>query len=229
LLTSVGNNVNNDVAALWIDEGDRPMPRAIFFHRRAEAAPHQISILSNLYEPMAYPLFWPTGGIGWAEDRRFNGVRFSQVDYYKQLILREPRFPMLGRLMCEYICDMYSRCEDERLAFIRNNRRDPLPDDHDDPEDYLDHRFLPRSFHGSMAWSSEMVSRCHALAKFRGNGTFFITMTCNPAWPEITAALRPHQDPLERPDVIQRVWRVKSAEFIQCLKKLFPVRKNMFS
>lgn len=152
-------------------------------------------------------------------------IRFSQIDYYKQLILREPRFPTFGRLMCEYICDMYSRCEDERLSFIRNNRRDPAPDEDLDPEDYLDHRFLPRTFHGSYAWSSEMVSRCHALARAKGDGTFFITMTCNYNWPEITTALHPNQTAHDRPDVVMRVWRVKLSQMVNRLKKLYPVRE----
>jgi len=47
----------------------------MFIHRLTEAGPTKIDILSNLYEPFAYPLFWPEGGLGWSEDRMFNGVR----------------------------------------------------------------------------------------------------------------------------------------------------------
>lgn len=131
--------------------------------------------------------------------------------------------------MCEYICDMYSRCEDERLAFIRLNRRDPEPEQGLEPEEYWDNRFLPRTFHGSLAWSSEMVARCHALARARGQGTFFITMTCSVDWPEIRAALHPNQGPEDRADVIMRVWHIKLAKFVARLKKLFPVQSFMLT
>jgi len=48
-------------------------------------------------------------------------------------------------------------------------------------------------------------------------------MTCNLEWPEIQRALQPGQPALERPDVIQRVWRVKLAAFVRRLGTLFPV------
>lgn len=118
---------------------------------------------------------------------------------------------------------MYSRTEDERLNFIRLNRRDPQADDDIDAEDYLDHRFLPRTFHGSIAWASEMVGRCHALAKAKGNGTFFITITCNEQWPEIQNALLHGQRAEDRPDVVMRVWKAKLSQFMLKIKKYFPV------
>jgi hypothetical protein len=111
--------------------------------------------------------------------------------------------------MCEYVCDMYSRAEDESLNFIRLNRRDPFTDDDVEPENYLDHKFLLRTFHGSSAWASEMVSRCHALSKAKGDGTFLITVTCNKRWPEIQAALYPGPGAEDQPDVVMRVWKAK--------------------
>jgi hypothetical protein len=218
-----GHTGTGEVAALWVNKGDRAKPRSVQIHRRVDATPQQISILSPLYEPLSYPLFWPSGGIGWSEDRKFFGQKLSQIDYYKYLILHEPRFAIFGRLTCEYLCDMYSRTEDERLNFIRLNRRDTVPDDGIEPEEYQDHKFLPRTFHGSAGWTSEMVGRCHALAKQFGNGTFFITMTCNEEWPEIKSVLRPGQSAADRPDVVVRVFRQKLASFIRTLRIMFPV------
>jgi hypothetical protein len=39
--------------------------------------------------------------------------------------------------------------------------------------------------------------------------TFFVTMTCNPYWPEITDQLLPGQTPQDRPNVIARVYHAK--------------------
>jgi PIF1-like helicase/Helitron helicase-like domain at N-terminus len=42
-----------------------------------------------------------------------------------------------------------------------------------------------------------------------GKPDLFITMTCNPNWPEITAELLPHQSAQDRPDLLARVFKLK--------------------
>ena len=42
-----------------------------------------------------------------------------------------------------------------------------------------------------------------------GKPDVFTTMTCNPKWPEITAALKPCQQPNDRPDLVARVFKMK--------------------
>jgi len=49
--------------------------------------------------------------------------------------------------------------------------------------------YLPASFLGLHCWASEQVSDCLAIAAALGNPTFFVTMTCNPQWLEITSQL----------------------------------------
>ncbi|CAG8585000.1 17547_t:CDS:2 [Gigaspora rosea] len=44
--------------------------------------------------------------------------KISQIDYYRYLIMNEPRFYLLGQLINEYLVDMFSRADDERLQFI---------------------------------------------------------------------------------------------------------------
>src|SRR5579859_1884862 len=46
----------------------------------------------------------------------------------------------------------------------------------------------------------------------------FITMTCNPQWPEITENLGPRQTAQDRPDLVARVFHLKlSALLDDCL------------
>jgi len=71
----VGESVTGDVASLWRENGERTQPRSVFIQRLPEEGASQISILSNLYEPFAYPMFWPTGGLGWSEDQRYAGKK----------------------------------------------------------------------------------------------------------------------------------------------------------
>jgi hypothetical protein len=48
-----------------------------------------------------------------------------------------------------------------------------------------------------------------ALVARYGRPDYFVTMTCNPYWLEITEQLLPGQTPQERPDIVARVYRAK--------------------
>jgi hypothetical protein len=48
-----------------------------------------------------------------------------------------------------------------------------------------------------------------ALVQAYGKPDIFLTMTCNPNWPEILDNLSPGQTPQDRPDLIARVFRAK--------------------
>ena len=50
-----------------------------------------------------------------------------------------------------------------------------------------------------------------AIVQVHGKPTLFITITCNPRWPEILAALLPGQRPEDRPDLVARVFSIKLA------------------
>lgn len=56
-----------------------------------------------------------------------------------------------------------------------------------------------------------------------GNPDIFLTMTCNPNWPEIKEALLPGQSSADRPDIVARVFRQKLA----ALKHLI-LNKDLF-
>ena len=48
---------------------------------------------------------------------------------------------------------------------------------------------------------------------------YFITMTCNPHWPEIEAELKEGQKAQDRPDLVSRVFKLKKDQLIRDLKK----------
>ena len=47
---------------------------------------------------------------------------------------------------------------------------------------------------------------------------FFITMTCNPNWSEITGELRPGETVQNRPDLVARVFKQKKDQLIKDIK-----------
>ena len=48
-----------------------------------------------------------------------------------------------------------------------------------------------------------------AIVRTFGKPDLFVTMTCNPTWPEIAAALLPGQTAQDRPDLVARVFQLK--------------------
>lgn len=53
-----------------------------------------------------------------------------------------------------------------------------------------------------------------AIVRAFGKPDLFVTITCNPAWPEVTQALLPGQRPEDRPDILARVFQMKLKKLI---------------
>lgn len=58
-----------------------------------------------------------------------------------------------------------------------------------------------------------------ALVRQFGKPDLFVTMTCNPSWPEIRGELKQGETPNDRPDLICRVFRLKLKELLHDLEK----------
>ena len=197
-----------------------------------------IPTVSRLWEPLAYPLLFPHGTLGWgligdhhhvtqsANDGDEADVVTTQIWYYRARILREQRFQIFGRLTNEYIVDMFSRDLECRLNYIRTNQLRLRREDAalmDEPDlDSTENIYLPASFLGSRRWASNQIADSLAIAAAKGNPTFFVTMTCNSNWPEIQSQLRPGQDFTDIPAVVVRVFKRKLALLLQTLKTMFP-------
>lgn len=181
---------------------------------------HFMHILSRHYEPLQYPLFFPHGNPGWGISEASNSnsnetddrYQLTQQQWYRSLLLGEPRFCYFGRLTCEYLVDMFSRIEDARLHYLRYGRTlqtsglDHVTDHL--KADWMRNR-LPSSFTGSRAWASEQVADALALARKFGKPTFFITMTTNPNWPEITSNMKPGQVFTDIPVIVCRAFNLR--------------------
>ena len=108
--------------------------RRLIISRRS-GANQAVPTVSRLWEPLAYPLLFPHGTLGWglfgnhqhvthSIDDNNNGedAITTQMWYYQARILREERFRIFGRLANEYIVDMFSRDLECRLNYIRTNQ-----------------------------------------------------------------------------------------------------------
>ncbi|EPQ51598.1 hypothetical protein GLOTRDRAFT_17423, partial [Gloeophyllum trabeum ATCC 11539] len=105
--------------------------RRIIVNREDTSVNIPIPTVSRLWEPLAYPLLFPHGTLGWGvvgdgrdlrHDQREHGLLSaehdsptSQIWHYRARLLREERFHIFGRLANEYIVDMFTRNLECRL------------------------------------------------------------------------------------------------------------------
>jgi hypothetical protein len=219
-LSDVGQN--GDFAVLMHAANSTSInPRSVVVWQNRDAQPTFMPIYSRHYEPLQYPLLFPHGTLGWgltetSSGQYLNTLSLTQREWYRSRLLSDKRFLTFGRLSCEYICDMYSRVEEERLSFIRNSKKTVARASEDGPhvgaEGELDldeqcNITLPSSFMGSKKWASEQTADALALARTYGPPSLFVTMTCNPEWPEIKNALLPGQRACDAPTIIARAFK----------------------
>ena len=146
------------------------------------------------------------------------------------------------RLFQEFCCMAWVTIENQRLNFQRFNqkalradsyksvreateerireagpRADQLyNDDHQNP--LLGRKILAASHMGSKRWFNVRHQDGMAiLRKFGGKPDLFITMTCNPQWPEIKQELMDGQTAQDRPDIVARVFKLKKDQLMRDL------------
>jgi hypothetical protein len=139
--------------------------------------------------------------------------------------LRVNRFMLMARLAQYWLMDLYSRILDQRLSAVRNmntrimmgqNRRasDTLTE-HEEQDrlaaGYVDEpkkeSYLPSSVHGSPRHMTALARNALILVSEFGCPHVFITLTCNPKWPEIVSQLLLGQTAFDRPDVTAAVFK----------------------
>ena len=77
---------------------------------------------------------------------------------------------------------------------------------------------LPATYLGGDRYMRMKMHDIIAISNTIGHPDVFLTMTCNPAWPEITDALFPGQKANDRPDLCNRVFKMKQRILLQYLK-----------
>ncbi|KAG2743144.1 hypothetical protein P692DRAFT_20850601 [Suillus brevipes Sb2] len=124
---------------------------------------------------------------------------------------------------------MYSRTEEQRLAYISQQRKlraEELQDEQ--PEEEFNASIkLPASFVGSRAWTSEQTADAMALGRKFGKPSFFCTMTFNPDWQEVRARLRPGQSASDIPIVVARVFKSRLEKVLHVLRTRFGEKKYL--
>ncbi|GFY00863.1 helitron_like_N domain-containing protein [Trichonephila clavipes] len=134
-------------------------------------------------------------------------------------------------LLLQFLVSMYVKVESERLRFIALNQtklrvenyihlQDAIRNDAElDPNNLGQMVILPSSFVYSVRYLHEYTQDAFISVRNYGRTDLFITMTCNPAWPEITRKLIPGQNSMDRHDLTARVFKIKVQKLVALLTK----------
>ena len=232
---------NGEIAAVIFKESQHARRTAWVYPRAqprgADGSAHRprfLSILDRAYETLQYPLLFFRGQAGWGKDitnqhASGGGEETKEKEpsiyfYARQQILNNPTFPLLPRVVQEWACDTMSRIEDMHLSYLQrpemqkrlstfNNILRPQND-----SDAAVGKRLPLSHHGHPAKRKKAQTEGLAVVARRGKPHLFITVTCNENWKEITENLLANQRPKDRPDLCNRVFKLKLAQILKELR-----------
>ncbi|CDF38542.1 unnamed protein product [Chondrus crispus] len=199
-----------------------------------------ISVSHRVYDPLSYVLLFPNGRDGWYPELRFSSdhdgrrTNITPMMYFGwHFFERAGEFSTIlhaERLFQQYLVDQFCKVEAERLSYLRHNQiqlrsgdytslRDSLGDSgraEDEADAVRAGRLfiLPSTHIGCDRYMRQQMHDIMAISNQIGHPDIFLTMTCNPSWPEITRALLPNQTPQDRPDLCARVFRLKMKDLM---------------
>ncbi|KAL4564801.1 hypothetical protein LXL04_028872 [Taraxacum kok-saghyz] len=165
-------------------------------------------------------------------DRKDRKTVTMREYYCYKFQIREQRNLILlgGRLFQQFVVDTYVKIETSRLDFCRKNQStiraelyqgvvDCVTSGEVQPSMIGQRVVLPASFIGGPRDMRRRFLDAMALVQERGKPDIFLTMTCNPKWPEIQSELLPWQKAEDRPNLVSRVFRAKFEDLKEQLLK----------
>ena len=187
------------------------------------------------YILLHYVLLFPTGTPGWHKGLSYvdndgdrKNTRISMRKYWQYHLHSrthndgETYFsPLLHskRLFQRLIVDVYATLESQELSFHRFNQKKLRADSYTSIQNAIRRDdfdvantgrvILPSTFVGGDRFMHQLLMDSIAIVRHFGKPTIFTTYTCNPTCPEISREMRPREKPLDRPDLVTRVFNMK--------------------
>lgn len=177
----------DEVAAIYDINGhaDRT-PRSITLLPRDLNTHQAIRSCHPMFFSFAYPLLFPTAPTLWEPRFKIENKTITMQQYYLHLLIKEPRFRLSGRLQHQFLLDVFTAIEEERLDYITNTvnariaeRNEILADIEGEEGPQPGRVYLPDSFTNSPRQMRRMIDDGLATVSALNKPTFFITVTCN--------------------------------------------------
>ena len=186
------------------------------------------------FDDLHYILFFPWGRPhGWSVRDKMDYGRTPRAHYKYRFIERvgEPNYIFRGKLLYQkFLIDMYSKVLMQQLRWLSKNQdkiRGAAYQDFKDiadgvipnPEQMGKLIILPSTHKGSNRFMRELYHDFMAVVRVHGPPTLFVTMTCNPNWPEIKECLFDNESATDRPGIANRVFQQRLLRMVDDLYK----------
>lgn len=232
----------SEVAALIIGDIDGSDSRDIVLETQSRQL-QRINELHPQYIALQYPLLFPYAEDGFrvdilhrgVEDPESNGrIRLTMREFFAYRIQQRTNEVSLilrsRKLFQQFLVDSYTMVENERLNYIRFNQTSlrvaPFRNLADAAEDGIEDAsmmgnriIIPSSFTGGTRYMQQNYLDAMTLVKWFGYPDLFLTLTCNPKWPEVIRFVEAENlKPEDRPDILTRIFKIKLDSLINRLK-----------
>ncbi|KAH1193948.1 hypothetical protein GmHk_19G054864 [Glycine max] len=233
----------SEVAALIVGDFN-PNSRRDIFVETQNGQLQRIHELHSSYLGLQFPLFFPYGEDGYRSDilhyatpdsKKRKRNRLTMREWFAYRLQSRPNEAQTllhsRRLFQQFIAEAYTMVESERLNYIRNNQKKLRVDKYCSLQNSLDvgtsqglnkgkRVIFPSTFVGSPHYMDQLYFDGMVICSHVGFPNLFITLTCNPNWPEIHRLLAPlNLKAADRPDIISRVFKLKYEEMLSDLSK----------
>ncbi|XP_019235659.1 PREDICTED: uncharacterized protein LOC109215991 [Nicotiana attenuata] len=203
-----------EVAGIWVQDNSADIVSTphirIYTHSNKTQS---VNYYYGCYDPLQYPLLFPYGQNGW-----HCGIK--KIARTNQRYCEHEELPSVKN-MCSI--DGFLDMEDQVLKKGKRKREtvschmlqgiiDFLRLGETEASKIGKKTFLPVTFIGGPRDMRRRYMDAIALVQRFGKPDLFITMTCNPSWPEIKQHLLSTDETQNRPDLVSRVFRAKVEE-----------------
>ncbi|KAL5193323.1 hypothetical protein HKD37_20G055561 [Glycine soja] len=211
----------------------------------------RIHELHSSYLGLQYPLLFPYGEEGYRADilhrstsanKKWKRNRLTMRQWFAyRLQSRSNEAQTLlhsRKLFQQFIVEGYTMVESERLSYIKNNQKKLRVDKYCSLQSSLDagtnkgltkgkRVILPSTFVGSPRYMDQLYFDGMTICSHVGFPNLFITLTCNPNWPEIRRLLSLlNMKATDKPDIVSRIFRLKYEQMLSDLTKHHLLRKG---
>ncbi|XP_074296943.1 uncharacterized protein LOC141627609 [Silene latifolia] len=172
---------SDEVAVIWTESSsssESNTPHITVTAKNNES--HRIMHYYGCYDPLQYPLLFPSGECGWVQGLKKLDPESGHAEASSS-----------GSASLDATQTVQSLLEDEMNPNVGTRV------------------ILPPTFLGGPRDMKKRYLNSMALVQRYGKPDLFVTMTCNASWPEIKAQLAPGEEAHNRPDLVARVFRAK--------------------
>ncbi len=157
--------------------------------------------------------------------KEFYRYQFQQRKDHHNVLVRS------GKMMQQYACDMCCKMEQNALNIhnckegqkqLRAEKYQILSDalqSGNNAKEYGKRVVLPSSFTQGPRYKQQQFSDSMAICREMGKPDLFLTITANPKWPEIVESLHEDESYTDRPDIVNRVFKIKVRQLLDLIKK----------